>query len=263
MTAAAATGFLLERVDLPGGTAGWQGMLHRAGTSPVSVCFLTDGKRAGPPELLDGLAIALLPTAMRVGGCLHVRGPMTRGALRNLTEYAEAWANWRPTAFRPVTITADRVIDGLRPPGNGDALFAWSGGAAIDAHPRPPLRPIRAGGVRRPRRRAHRGTGAGRIGHGAEGRRGRRVRGASSRGHRGDGGAHRCPHSRRDRSGDRRAPHRRRGASRRQCRQHHRGPRPQLGPHRPATLSAARPCQTCFAAMRSPYGPTAGRHRRR
>ena len=128
MTAAAATGFLLERVDVPGGTAGWQGMLHRAGTSPVSVRFLTDGKSSGPPELLDGLAIALLPTAMRVGGSLHVRGPMTRGALRNLTEYAEAWANWRPTAFRPVTITADRVIDGLRPPFDGDALFAWSGG---------------------------------------------------------------------------------------------------------------------------------------
>ena len=128
MTASAAPGFFLERVDVPGGTAGWQGMLHRVGTSPVSVRFLTDGKRVGPPELLDGLAIALLPMAMRVGGSLHVRGPLTRGALRNLTEYTEAWANWRPTAFRPVTITADRVIDGLRPPGNGDALFAWSGG---------------------------------------------------------------------------------------------------------------------------------------
>ena len=128
MTAAAATGFLLERVDVPDGTVGWQGILHHAGASPASVHFLTDGKMAAPPELLDGLAIAFLPRVMRVGGFLQVRGPMTRGALRNLTEYAEAWANWRPTAFRPVTITADRVIDSPCPPAGGEALFAWSGG---------------------------------------------------------------------------------------------------------------------------------------
>ena len=124
----AAPSFTLERACVAGDAAGWRGVLHRADAPQRSVQFLPGDDALPPPEVLDGLAIAFLPTVMRAGGSLHVRGPLTRGAVRNLSEYAEAWANWRPAAFHRVAITADRVLDLPRLPAGGEALFAWSRG---------------------------------------------------------------------------------------------------------------------------------------
>jgi len=128
MTAATVPSFVLERAAVTADAAGWQGVLHRPDGRTASVRFLTGDDAPPPPDILDGLAIAFLPTVMRAGGRLHVRGPVTRGALRNLTEYAESWANWRPNTFHPVAITADTVLDMPRRQAGGDALFAWSGG---------------------------------------------------------------------------------------------------------------------------------------
>ena len=128
MNPATVPSFVLERAAVTADAAGWQGVLHRPDGRTASVRFLTGEDASPPPDSLDGLAIAFLPTVMRAGGRLHVRGPVTRGALRNLTEYAESWANWRPNTFHPVAITADTVLDMPRRQSSGDALFAWSGG---------------------------------------------------------------------------------------------------------------------------------------
>lgn len=120
--------FTLERACVAGDGAGWRGVLHRADAPQLSVQFFIAEDGPPPPDILDGLAIAFLPVVMRAGGSLHVRGPLTRGALRNLTEYSESWANWRPAAFHRVTITADEVVDLPRLPIPDEALVAWSGG---------------------------------------------------------------------------------------------------------------------------------------
>jgi hypothetical protein len=80
-----------------------------------------------PLDVLDGLVAGLLPMAMRAGGTLRVRGPLTREAVRNLTEYAETWAHWAPRRFHRVEIVADAIVDGLRPAGDRAAIVAWSG----------------------------------------------------------------------------------------------------------------------------------------
>ncbi len=79
-----------------------------------------------PPASFDGWAAAALPAVMRAGGELRVAGPMSRGAIRNLTEYAEAWAAWRPGRFRRVEILADEVLDPPPIPPRS-AVVAWSG----------------------------------------------------------------------------------------------------------------------------------------
>ena len=85
------------------------------------------------PTTSDGLVAAVLPMVMRRGGVLRVRGAVTRGALRNLTELAEAWADWGPGRFHRVTLEVDRILDGSPAVPDGGpagapagAIVAWS-----------------------------------------------------------------------------------------------------------------------------------------
>ena len=119
--------FVLDRVDRRQGESGWHGRLRHPDGGTTTCGFQTIGDGPRPPDHCDGLAIALLPMVMRRGGALHVHGSLTRGAIRNLTEYAEAWAMWAPGAFGRVVITADQVLDGLRPPAGHGAVCGWSG----------------------------------------------------------------------------------------------------------------------------------------
>lgn len=80
------------------------------------------------PDVVDGMVAGMLPAVMRVGGTLQVRGAMTRGAVRNLTEYAEAWASWDPDRFHRIRIEAATVVDGRRAASDHTAIVAWSGG---------------------------------------------------------------------------------------------------------------------------------------
>jgi len=119
--------FVLDRVDSRQGASGWEGHLQHPDGGTTTLGFQAIGDGPQPPDHCDGLAIAFLPLVMRRGGGLHVRGSLTRGAIRNLTEYAEAWASWSPAGFGRVVITADAVLDGLRPPACHEAVCAWSG----------------------------------------------------------------------------------------------------------------------------------------
>ena len=106
--------------------AGWRARVNSPGGECKSIELQWDGR---PPEVLDGLAAAVLPWAMRHGGRLRVHGPMTRGALRGLTEFGNAWARWAPKSLSRVELLADEIRVGRPAVGSG-ALVAWSGSLA-------------------------------------------------------------------------------------------------------------------------------------
>ena len=116
---------VLEAVD--GKQPGWRARVHRPDGGTSTLEFEPLGETATGPVVLDGLVAAVLPAVMRAGGTLRVEGPVTRGALRNFTEFAEAWANWGPNRFRRITIQASHVVDGHQGPTDHSALVAWSG----------------------------------------------------------------------------------------------------------------------------------------
>jgi len=90
--------------------------------------YLKSDKEFAPPEALDGLAMAALPSAMGGGfDVLRVRGPITHGALWRLLEYARIWHIWSPEYLHPTRIEAERVIGGRDANAGGAALVAWSG----------------------------------------------------------------------------------------------------------------------------------------
>jgi hypothetical protein len=79
------------------------------------------------PDNFDGVLCATVLHAMAEGLDIHLRGPATSAALRNLSEFQLAWSRWRPRVYRPVTIEVDSVISHAHPP-TGRALSAFSGG---------------------------------------------------------------------------------------------------------------------------------------
>jgi hypothetical protein len=110
------------------GATAWQVTLDRRSAGPCALGFTVAAPpQAEPPLLLDGAAFAVLPLAMRAGRALHVAGSVSRTALRNLHDFAGAWANWSPRAFRAVPISADTVRDDVMPPPQQRALLAWDG----------------------------------------------------------------------------------------------------------------------------------------
>lgn len=78
----------------------------------------------------DVFLIAMLMEAMREGRALHVHGTVSGELLGNLREFQEVWARWRPTWYRRVPISVDRIDASVPPPSPG-AVCAFSGG--VDA----------------------------------------------------------------------------------------------------------------------------------
>jgi len=74
----------------------------------------------------DGLAFAVLPLALRARCDLQVNAPLSRSALRNLRELAEAWNSWSPQSLYASKIRCDAVIDEPRQLSERIAV-AWSG----------------------------------------------------------------------------------------------------------------------------------------
>ena len=90
--------------------------------------------RGDPPQLpdrLDPVALALVCKAMNFTQDLHLEGPVSWRLLANLEEFIDVWTMWRPDIFRPVSISADEVVDdrgdGAGPLGHR-AVSAFSGG---------------------------------------------------------------------------------------------------------------------------------------
>jgi hypothetical protein len=80
---------------------------------------------------LDSVAIALVHRAMAERRDLVLHGPVSRRLLENLEEFQMAWASWKPEAYRPVEIRAERE-EADQPAELGQpAIAAFSGG--VDA----------------------------------------------------------------------------------------------------------------------------------
>lgn len=78
------------------------------------------------PPVLDAAAFCVLPLAMHARQALHVDGPLTRSALRNLRELSEAFANWDSDRFAAVEVSCETVVDDA-PPSGRSCIAAWSG----------------------------------------------------------------------------------------------------------------------------------------
>lgn len=109
------------------GPGGWQTTLHRSRLPPVTLELAVDEADRETPSVLDGPAAAALPFAMLDGGDLFVEGPVTRGALKNFTEFSEVWHSWNPSRLHRLRIGAASITDGPGYTGPRHAIAAWSG----------------------------------------------------------------------------------------------------------------------------------------
>jgi hypothetical protein len=58
---------------------------------------------------LNGFAVALLPLAMTLGEDLYLEGAISPRLLKGMEEYQRIQCAWNPTAFKPVSISQDRL----------------------------------------------------------------------------------------------------------------------------------------------------------
>lgn len=118
---------ILDLQPIPAQKGAWRARLMANGGRAQEFHLETDDG-ISPPDVLDGLALAALPVAIRGGfDLLRVHGPITHGALWRLLEYARIWHLWSPGHFHPTRIEPDQVLRGLAPDPAGLALVAWSG----------------------------------------------------------------------------------------------------------------------------------------
>ena len=108
--------FILEAGAARPDEAGWSADLHHPGGRVSRLEIEWPGIRIAAPAVLDGVAAAALPVVMRAGGALKIRGAITRGALRNLSELAEAWTSWRPGRFHRVLLTQKKRTKTVKRP---------------------------------------------------------------------------------------------------------------------------------------------------
>jgi hypothetical protein len=118
-------------LGLEGGSTGtdglWQCVLRSSSGPARSLRLRVLSESVSLPPVLDGLVMAVLPIAMREGGPLRIEGCVTRGALRNASEFTEAWSKWDPQRYTPVEVIPDEITDHARLAEGHDAVFAWSG----------------------------------------------------------------------------------------------------------------------------------------
>lgn len=94
---------------------------------PLNLFFEISGDVIPPPlKVHDFALISALFIAMREARAVHVEGAITETLLRNLEEFQEAWALWRPK-YRPIHITADETAPS-GPMVGRSGVFAFSGG---------------------------------------------------------------------------------------------------------------------------------------
>ena len=78
----------------------------------------------------DFAAFAALPAAMLSGERLHVDGDVDDVTVRNATLLSHFWAQWKPSLYRPVSVSAEHVVHSGGPhlPPTNDAVACVSGG---------------------------------------------------------------------------------------------------------------------------------------
>ncbi len=102
-------------------------VLSRPGTESVDIFFESLARHLEPPEHLDGFIVAALPALLRGNDAVHVAGTLTREIVRNLVDTSEGWKDWNAARYRPLRLSADRIVDPPVPALPARAAFAWSG----------------------------------------------------------------------------------------------------------------------------------------
>jgi hypothetical protein len=88
---------------------------------------LPASQRAGLTGSCDAFTVAVIFLAMRQDGAVRVHGQVSPSLLRNLEEYQDIWASWRPEIYRRVEIRADQEKE--QQGANADlAVMGFSGG---------------------------------------------------------------------------------------------------------------------------------------
>lgn len=82
----------------------------------------------GLSESMNPYAVAMIFTAMREERDIHLHGSVSKTLLDNLEEFQNAWHNWRPEAYRKITIKADEEVDDFKCDRSNDAIATFSGG---------------------------------------------------------------------------------------------------------------------------------------
>lgn len=77
---------------------------------------------------LDFVAIALLPLAMHMRRDVHIKGPVTRRMLDNLSVFQNIWTSWQPERYTPIRISCDFEITSYPPHTGNQAVAMASGG---------------------------------------------------------------------------------------------------------------------------------------
>ncbi len=75
----------------------------------------------------DPFILGMIFTFMKVSSGLIVHGECSPSLLRNLVEFQDAWACWRPEKYHPLEITADVEREQPRA-GTDEAILGFSGG---------------------------------------------------------------------------------------------------------------------------------------
>ncbi len=75
----------------------------------------------------DGYILAILLHAAATCRELIVHGPVSRTALRNISELLLAWCRWKPHRYHAIEISPERVLD-QKHPRQENAIAAFSGG---------------------------------------------------------------------------------------------------------------------------------------
>jgi hypothetical protein len=83
--------------------------------------------REGVTKSCDPFVLGILFTVMKSPADLHVHGEVSPSLLRNLVEFQDAWAAWKPAKYRRIEITADHEREQPRVK-TDETIMGFSGG---------------------------------------------------------------------------------------------------------------------------------------
>lgn len=106
--------------------------LHKSGmgedTDQIFSFDLMGDFESPTPKVWDGFLFAIIFLAMQYGKPLRVHGPISRGAIFNISEFQSAWVCWRPDKYKMIEIIPDEIIDIPNRIHPSQAISAFSGG---------------------------------------------------------------------------------------------------------------------------------------
>ena len=101
--------------------------LEGEGLASVGVYFRFPAPVADEATLGDAFLLAFLFPVMRLGRDVHIRSSVSPSLIEHLEDYQGVWASWRPSTYRRVQVTAERLVE-RAPAAVRSFLFGFSSG---------------------------------------------------------------------------------------------------------------------------------------